>query len=446
MRRSRREFIRSVSSGAAVAAFGGFGSAFTARGHAQVRGANDRVRIAVMGVNGRGRSLAGSFAKQDGCRVSYVCDVDSRAAEKTVAAVAKMQGEPPRVARDFRRCLDDRDVDALVVAAPDHWHAPAALLACKAGKDVYLEKPCSHSPAEGEMLVAAATKYGRTVQLGTQRRSWPNVVEAMKELNAGIIGRPYFAKGWYANNRKSIGTGTEIPVPEWLDWELWQGPAPRRPLRDNLVHYNWHWFWHWGTGEALNNGTHMLDVMRWGLGVEFPVRVASSGGRFHFADDWETPDTQVITLDFAEKVSMVWEGRSCSGRTIDGVAAGALFHGEKGSLLVDGNSYKVQDLEEKVVREVKSAADIDPRDTRNPADSLDVGHIRNFLDAVRGKAALNAQVREGHISTLLCQLGNIAHRAGHSIDVDGRTGHLVGNADAERYWSRSYEKGWEMSL
>ena len=446
MKRSRREFIRSVSGGAAVAAFGGLGPVFTARSHAQVPGANDRVNVAVMGVNSRGHSLARSFARQPGCRVSYICDVDSRAVEKTVAEVAAIQGEAPKGEGDLRRCLEDRDVQALVIAAPDHWHAPAALLACKAGKDVYLEKPCSHSPAEGEMLVAAARKYGRTVQIGTQRRSWPNVVEAVKELKGGVIGRPYFAKGWYTNNRKSIGTGVEAAVPEWLDWELWQGPAPRRAYRDNLVHYNWHWFWHWGTGEALNNGTHMLDLMRWGLGVEYPVRVGSSGGRFHFTDDWETPDTQVITLDYAEKLSMVWEGRSCSGRTIDGVGAGAIFHGENGSLLVDGNSYVVQDLDEKVVREVKDPQKVDVRNTANPSDWLDAVHIRNFLETVRGTATLNAEVREGHISTLLCQLGNIAFRTGRSLNVDRQTGHVVGDAEAGRYWQREYETGWEMAL
>ena len=446
MQRSRREFIRSLSGGAAAAAFAGIGPGFTAKGRAQVRGANERIRVAVMGLNGRGHSLAGTFARQPGCRVAYLCDVDRRAFDRTAALVAKVQGDAPKTTGDVRRCLDDRDVDALVVAAPDHWHAPATLLACKAGKDVYVEKPCSHSPAEGEILVAAAKQYGRTVQLGTQRRSYPNVIEAMKELRGGIIGRPYFAKGWYTNNRKSIGVGAEAPVPEWLDFELWQGPAPRRPFRDNLVHYNWHWFWHWGTGEALNNGTHMLDLMRLGLGVEFPTRVASSGGRFHFTDDWETPDTQVITLDYAERVSMAWEGRSCSGRTIDGSGAGVIFHGEKGSLLIDGNSYVVQDLDEKVVREVKSGTDLDPRNPTNPADSLDVAHVVNFLDAVRGKATLAAPIREGHISTLLCQLGNIAFRTGRSLNVDNKTGHVVGDPEAERYWAREYEKGWEMVI
>jgi len=446
MKRSRREFIRSVSGGAAVAAFGGLAPAFTAKSYAAVPGANDRVLVAVMGVNSRGDALAASFARQQGCRVSYICDVDSRARERTIAAVATIQGEAPKAAGDVRRCLEDRELDALVIAAPDHWHAPAALLACKAGKDVYVEKPCSHSPAEGEMLVEGARKYGRKVQLGTQRRSWPNVVEAVKELRGGIIGRPYFAKGWYTNNRKSIGTGKEAPVPEWLDYELWQGPAPRKPFRDNLVHYNWHWFWHWGTGEALNNGTHMLDLMRWGLGVEYPVRVGSSGGRFHFTDDWETPDTQVITLDYAEKVSMAWEGRSCSGRQVEGVGAGVIFHGENGSVLIDGNGYLAQDLDEKVIREVKDPEETNPRDTSSPGDALDDVHVRNFLDSLRGTAALNAEVREGHISTLLCQLGNIAYRTKRTVNVDPRTGHVAGDAEAAGYWGREYEKGWEMVL
>jgi len=213
MDRSRREFIKGMSGGVA-AAFAGIGPGFSARGYAQVRGANERIRVAVMGLNGRGHSLARTFARQPGCRVAYICDVDRRTFERTGAAVAAIQGDPPKTAGDVRRVLEDRDVDALVVAAPDHWHAPAALLACKAGKDVYLEKPVSHSPAEGEMLVAAARTYGRTVQVGTQRRSWPNVIEAIKELRAGIIGRPYFAKGWYTNNRKSIGVGAETPVPD----------------------------------------------------------------------------------------------------------------------------------------------------------------------------------------------------------------------------------------
>jgi predicted dehydrogenase len=446
MRLSRRSFIKQTAGGTAALTLGAASLSMNARNYANVSGANDRIHLSVMGVNSRGNALARSFARQANCSVAYICDVDQRAIEKCIAAVSKVQKDPPQGVKDFRRSLDDKQIDALVIAAPDHWHAPAALLACQAGKHVYLEKPCSHSPQEGEILIQGARKHKRIVQLGTQRRSWPNVIEAMRELKNGIIGRPYFAKGWYANNRKSIGIGKEAPVPDWLDYSLWQGPAPRRPFKDNVIHYNWHWFWHWGTGEALNNGTHMLDMMRWGLGVNYPTRVCSSGGRFHFQDDWETPDTQVITLDFAENVSMVWEGRSCSGRAIDGTSAGVLFHGEKGSLLINGNSYLVQDLDEKVVKEVKENRVIDPRNTVNPAEDLDGVHLRNFLESLRGNSTLNAEIEGGHISTLLCQLGNIAHRTGRSLNINPRNGNILEDKTAQQYWSRSYEKGWEMKL
>jgi len=446
MKNSRREFIRQTSGGAAALALSGLGSSLSAKSYAGIVGANDRIHVSIMGVNSRGNALAGTFARQANCTVACICDVDKRAIEKCIAAVSKIQSEPPKGIKDFRRSLDDKEIDALVIAAPDHWHAPAALLACKAGKNVYVEKPCSHNPREGEILVEGAKKYKKIVQLGTQRRSWSHVIEAMQELKKGIIGRPYFSKGWYTNNRKSIGFGKEAAVPDWLDYDLWQGPAPRKPYRDNLIHYNWHWFWHWGTGEALNNGTHMLDMMRWGLGVKYPVRVSSAGGRFHFKDDWETPDTQVITLDFAENVSMAWEGRSCSGRAIDGTSAGVIFHGEKGSLLINGNSYLVQDLDEKTIKEVKENRVIDPRNTVNPTDDLDGVHIRNFLESIRGNARPNAEIEGGYISTLLCQLGNIAQRTGRSLKIDPKNGHILEDEAAQQYWSRTYEKGWEMSL
>ena len=183
-------------------------------------------------------------------------------------------------------------------------------MAMQAGKHAYLEKPCSYAPAEGEILIQAATKYKRVLQMGNQRRAWPNVREGIMALKEGAIGRAYFGKSWYATNRKPIGIGKETVVPEWLDWDLWQGPATRVPYKDNVVHYNWHWFWHWGTGEALNNGTHMIDLLRWGLDVDYPTMVSSVGGRYFANDDWETPDTQTISIEFGNKCSMTWEGRS----------------------------------------------------------------------------------------------------------------------------------------
>ncbi len=268
-----------------------------------------KVVVAIMGTNSRGSALAQGFAKLPGTEVAYICDVDDQALEKgTQATRAGGQKKKPQAEKDFRKVLDDPAVDALVIAAPDHWHTPAAMLALKAGKHVYVEKPCSHNPHEGEMLVKLADKSDRVVQMGNQRRSWPNVVMGIKKLKDGIIGRPYLAKAWYANSRESIGTGQKVTVPPGLDFDLWQGPAPRQPYRDNLVHYNWHWFWHWGTGELLNNGTHFIDLCRWGLEVNYPVRVSSGGGRYAYDDDWQTPDTQVAYFNFEDQKGISWEG------------------------------------------------------------------------------------------------------------------------------------------
>jgi predicted dehydrogenase len=417
-------------------------SHFSAGSYSRIIGANERISVAVMGVNNRGAALAPNFAAQKNCDVRYICDVDSRAADKCIAAVTKVQGKAPEARPDFRKALEDKDLDALVIAAPDHWHAAATILACKAGKHVYLEKPCGHNPHEGELVVAAAEKYKMVVQLGNQRRSWPNVIAAMRELKEGAIGRPYFAKGWYSNNRPTIGKGLPAAVPSWLDYDLWQGPAPRTPYRDNLVHYNWHWFWHWGTGEAVGNGVHMLDLARWGLGADYPVRVTSAGGRYRYKDDWETPDTQVILLEFPNNTLMEWEARSCNGRREEGSSAGVMFYGEKGSMVIDGNAYTIFGLDNKLVKEVK-APPIDPLNRTNPSRALDALHIVNFFEGIRKGAVLNADILGGRKSSLLCELGNIAYRIGESLEIDPQNGRILNNPRAMQYWKREYEQGWE---
>jgi predicted dehydrogenase len=443
---SRRDFIKKSVGVSVAVATGSILTKSSALSYSRIRGANERISVSVMGVNSRGDALAQSFAGQENCDVLHICDVDSRAISKCIDGLSAYQQIKAEGFRDFRKSLESKDIDALVIASPDHWHAPASLLAVQAGKHVYVEKPCSHNPAEGEILVKAAVKYGRVIQMGSQRRSYPNVNTAIQELRSGIIGRAYFAKGWYTNNRGPIGTGKETAIPEWLDWDLWQGPAPRKPYKDNVVHYNWHWFWHWGTGEALNNGTHMADLMRWGLGVNYPVRVSSNGGRYHYKDDWETPDTQVISIDFDEGVTMTWEGRSCIGQRILGSSAGAIFYGDKGSMFIDGNSCTVWDLKDNTVKEVKDQTKIDPLNLANPSANLDIYHIRNFFDAISKGASPNAPIETGHKSTLLVQLGNISQRVGRSLDIDKKTGHIVGDKEASRLWGRTYEKGWEMKL
>lgn len=445
--KTRRDFIKNAVTGVAALSLGGILPGFSAKSYSSIIGANDKIRIAMMGVNARGLALADNFSLQPNCDITYICDVDSRAADKCIAQVERNQGRRPKSQPDFRKALEYKDVDALAVAAPDHWHAPAAILASKAGKHVYLEKPCSHNPNEGEILLAAVNKYRNVIQMGNQRRSWPNIMAAIKELHGGVIGRPYFAKTWYTNNRPSIGTGKEAAVPSWLNFDLWQGPAPRVAYKDNILHYNWHWFWHWGTGEALNNGTHMVDIARWGLGVDYPTKVISAGGRYRYNDDWQTPDTQVISMEFGNKASITWEGRSCNSRTVEGASVGVIFYAENGSLQIDGsNGYVIYDLNNKPVKQVKNDANVDARSLTNPSQALDALHINNFFDAIRKGARLNSDILSGHQSTLLVQLGNISQRTGIALDIDPENGHILNNREAMKYWKRTYQKGWEPTI
>jgi predicted dehydrogenase len=279
--------------------------------------------------------------------------------------------------------------------------------------------------------------------MGNQRRSFPNIQQAIREIHEGIIGRAYSGRAWYVNRRASIGHGKLAPVPEWLDYDLWQGPAPRRPYRDNLIHYNWHWLWHWGTGEALNNGTHEVDVCRWALGVDWPIRVASTGGRYQFEDDWETPDTQVIGWDFAERKSIAWEGRSCNQYPLDGLARGAMVYGTEGAALLDGNSYTIFDKNNKVVKEMKEKAAVDPTNILSGTGmTLDQLHFENFVAAIRSGARLNSPIEEGHKSVTLLHLGNIAWRVGREVHCDRANGHILQDSQARKLWRREYERGW----
>jgi len=441
---SRRDFFKKAGVGVAGLTIGGVLPGFSAAGYNRIIGANDRVNVAIVGVFSRGEELAINFARQtNACEVAAICDVDSHAIDKCVASVRNIQTRAPRGEKDFRRTLEDRQIDAIVIAMPDHWHTPAALLSLQAGKHVYLEKPISYCPREGEMMIEATAKYGKVVQVGTQRRSWPRVAEAVKLVQDGIIGKVHFGKGWYYNNRASIGRGNVVAVPDWLDWNLWQGPAPRTVYKDNIVHYNWHWFWHWGTAESLNNGTHMIDVLCWGMNLTYPTKVSSIGGRYYYEDDWETPDTQMVNLEFGNNVSMMWEGYSCSGRQIDGSSVGVVFYGDLGSVYVSGgNDYKILDKRNNVTREVTSDIVIDPQNRVSPASQLDIIHIVNFFDAIQKGTPLAAPIDAGHRCTLLMQLANISLRTGRTLDINPNNGRILRDREAQKYWTRKYEKGW----
>ncbi len=423
---SRRTFI-GASVGATASAL-----AIAAAQKSEKSGA-EKLNVGVMGLS-RGRSLATSFGKQENVVIKYLCDVDLSRSGSAATELERDTGQVAEVVSDFRKMLDDPELDIFVCAAPNHWHAPATILATQAGKHVYCEKPCSHNPWEGEAMIAAARKHDRAVQLGTQRRSSAGYIEAIGKLHDGAIGRVYCSQAWYANLRPSIGTGQHVDVPANLDYELWQGPAPRVPFYDNRMHYNWHWLWHWGGGELANNGVHALDVCRWGLEVDYPINVISSGGRYRFQDDQQTPDTQVATFEFPGGKQITWQTLSCNKhKHSSGFVA---FYGEAGTMEIDGNgSYKVFDINDKEVDSGEGSL--------NNED-----HINNLLTAIRTgeHLNLNAEIEIGHKSTLLCHLGNIAYRTGTTLHCSAENGHILGNERAMNLWKREYEPGWEPTV
>jgi predicted dehydrogenase len=435
---SRRDFLKkSALVGAGIGLAGPFSMA-----KGSVLGANDRVNVAFMAARGRASALARNFVKVRDTHIKSIYDVDSRPLPELAASIQEGQGTRPQTGTDFRRALEDRDVDALVIAAPDFWHTPATIMALKAGKHVYVEKPGSHNPAEAELIVNAQKRYGKVVQLGNQQRSAPESIQCMKDIAEGIIGEPYYAKAFYANARDTIGRGKIAQVPDWLDYELWQGPSPRTPYRDNIIHYNWHWFWKWGTGEALNNGTHEYDIARWALGVDYPNRISSSGGRFAFDDDWEFYDVQNVNFEFAEGKAINWEGRSANGFRFEGKGRGTTIHGTKGTIMIDRNGYIVYDMENKEVKRMMVAQATDALDTVGGGDMTDL-HIANFAQAITRGEKLNSPIEEGQKSVIALHLANISQYVGRSLNLDPRNGRIIGDSQAMSLWSRQYEPGWE---
>ncbi|MGD0830265.1 MAG: Gfo/Idh/MocA family oxidoreductase [Terracidiphilus sp.] len=437
---TRREFLDTLAVGAAGLAIGS-----TAKSYGQIIGSNDRLNFAVIGLNGRANAHLSSLkANKDAARISHVCDVDGAILKRFAESVEHELGYAPAVDKDFRNILALKEVDAITIATPDHWHAPMAIAGLQAGKHVYVEKPCSHNPAEGAMLVEAQRKYGKMVQVGTQQRSSPHTIEIVDKIHNGLIGRPYFAKCWYSNVRKSIGAGREVPVPPQLDWDLWQGPAPRKPYKDNIHPYNWHWFKAWGTGETLNNGTHEVDVCRWALGVDFPRRITASGGRYQFVDDWQFYDTLITSFEYEDKM-IAWENKSCQGMKYFNRDRGSEIMGTAGAVVVDRDGYEVFDLKGNKTDvfdtgKATSSTDLTGRDSMTDA------HFANFIAAIRQGEKLNGPIAVGNVAVTMLQLSNIAWEVNRELEIDAMDGHILHDPEALSKWGRTYEKGWEPHL
>ena len=437
---TRREFLDTLAVGAA-----GFAVGSTAKSYGSILGSNDRLNFGVIGLRSRAYAHLSSLkANKADARIAYVCDVDSNTLNKYVKDTEQMMGEAPAAKKDFREVLAIKEVDAITIAAPDHWHTPMAIAGLQAGKHVYVEKPCSHNPAEGALLVRAQEKYGKLVQMGTQQRSSPHTIEVVDKIHNGLIGRAYYAKAWYSNTRGSIGVGKEAPVPPQLDWELWQGPAPRRAYTDNIQPYNWHWFRIYGTGETLNNGTHEVDVCRWALGVDYPNRITSSGGRYHFKDDWQFYDTLVTSFEYDDKL-ISWEGKCCSGMRFYNRDRGSTIMGTTGSVLVDRDGYEVYDLKGKKTDEFKVGKQTASTDLVG-ADSMTDAHFANFIAGIRKGEKLNAPVSIGNVAVTMLQLSNVAWEVQRELHLDSTDGKVKNDAQAMAMWDRTYEKGWAPHL
>ena len=376
---SRRNFIKKASLSSAGILLGA--TAFSSKSYSRILGANDRINFAILGLHGRGYGLLSSIADCKNTTISHICDVDKREVDKFSQHMEQTYQLKPKTEKDIRKLLEVKDIDAIAIATPDHWHALMTIMGVQAGKHVYVEKPCSHNPHEGELLVKAQKKYGKLIQMGNQQRSSAYSKKIIKRIHEGLIGDVYMGKAWYSNTRSTIGVGKEAPVPDYLDWELWQGPAPRKPYKNNYHPYNWHWFWNWGTGETLNNGTHEIDICRWALDVDYPNRVSAAGGRYHYKDDWEFYDTIITNFEYDNKM-ISWEGKSCQGMRFFNRGRGVTIHGTEGTVLIDRNGYEIFNVANEVIEQYNKN-DVDASMDIVGAGPMTTQHFQNFINAIK---------------------------------------------------------------
>ncbi|HSB14279.1 MAG TPA: Gfo/Idh/MocA family oxidoreductase [Bryobacteraceae bacterium] len=425
---NRRHFVMSSAAAAGTLATRGLASR------------NDTVRLACVGVRGQGRAHIQNYAKMANVEIAALCDVDQSVLNQRLQDLDKLGKKRPAVFTDYRKLLEDKSIDAVSIATPNHWHTLQTIWACQAGKDVYCEKPCSHNMFESRQIVEAARKYNRIVQHGTNSRSGVAIREAMEHIRTGLIGDVYMARGVVFKWRDTIGRKPVQPVPAGVDYDLWLGPAPKREFTPNRFHYTWHWFWDYGNGDFGNQGIHELDVARWGLGVTYPTRISAMGGHFMFDDDQETPNTLVVNFEFnsgGKKKLLVFEvrhwisnreSRICESRDIrkDPNTVGNLFYGSKGYIGIEWYE--------------KYYSMLGKEQQPGPSREEDGNNWENFIQALRSRklSDRNAPIEEGAISCALMHLGNISYRLGRQLNFDAATMTCVGDDEANRMFKRNY--------
>ena len=395
----------------------------------RVRGANNEIRVGVAGIRGQGRSHIGNFLNTAGVRVVALCDVDGNILDREVKRF-KDRNEKVESYIDCRKMLEDKSIDVVSIATPDHWHVPLAAHSVVAGKDVYVEKPLSHTIAEGRLLVNLARKYRRIVQHGTQSRSLEGIIKGIEYLRSGRLGKIRMAKAINCQLRGPIGRKPDTEAPPNVNYDLWLGPAPKRPFNPNRFHYNWHWFWDYGTGDTGNDGVHQIDIARWGLGVEMPRAISCSGGQLFYDDDHQTPDTQVATFEY-DDVYLMYEMRLWTPYPLEGHDNGNMFYGDNGTMSIGRKGWQVTFKDGR----------------EGPGGPRGQGsHAENFIKAVRSRKAsdLNADVEVGHHSAALCHMANIAMRVGRRLKFDAEQERFVGDAEANTYLTKQYRKGYEL--
>ncbi len=424
---NRRHFLLSSAAAAGALSTKGLASA------------NDTVRVACVGIRGQGNAHIREYSKMQNVEVAALCDVDESILNKRLAEVESSGKKRPAAYTDIRKLLEDKSIDAVSIATPNHWHSLMGIWACQAGKDVYVEKPCSHNIFEGRKLVEASQKYNRIVQHGTNSRSGVAIREAMDKMRDGVIGDVYMARGLCYKWRDTIGRTPVEPVPAGVNYDLWSGPAPLDPFTRNHFHYNWHWFWNYGNGDIGNQGIHEMDIARWGLGVKYPTKISAVGGHFMFDDDQQTPNDVVAMYEFNEGVKkklLTFEVRHWMSNHEGGIGerpgkkdsntVGNLFYGSKGYLAIDGyGTYKTF-----------LGKDQEP----GPSAHEDGNNWANFIEAVRSRkpSDRNAPIEEGLLSTILVHLANISYRVGRTLEFDPETWSCKGDQEATAMFTRDY--------